>query len=73
MTYRAVLLSPTAQEARCAFASKDFATPLSWFAPHRTVDDRVTTTGVAPTILKALGLDPDARERVRKEETKALP
>jgi hypothetical protein len=33
----------------------------------------VTTTQVAPTILRALDLDPDALDAVRKEGTKALP
>jgi hypothetical protein len=33
----------------------------------------VKTTQVAPTILKALELDPNALEAVRKEGTKALP
>lgn len=40
---------------------------------HRTVDRHVSTTQVAPTILRALGLDPDALDGVRKEGTKALP
>jgi hypothetical protein len=39
----------------------------------RTVNRHVTTTQVAPTILRALGLDPDALEGVRKEGTKTLP
>jgi hypothetical protein len=34
---------------------------------------RVFTTQVAPTILEALGLDPDALEAVRKEHTRVLP
>ncbi len=40
---------------------------------HRTISKRVTTTQVAPTILRALDLDPDALEAVRKEGTKSLP
>jgi Type I phosphodiesterase / nucleotide pyrophosphatase len=40
---------------------------------HRTIHGHVTTTQVAPTILKALGLDPAALEGVRKEGTRALP
>jgi hypothetical protein len=39
----------------------------------RTVSNAVTTTQVAPTILKALGLDPDALDAVRIEGTKVLP
>jgi len=39
----------------------------------RTVSDPVETTQVAPTILKALGLDPRALEAVRKEHTRPLP
>jgi hypothetical protein len=38
-----------------------------------TVDDAVRTTQVAPTILKALDLDPDALDAVRKEGTRVLP
>lgn len=33
----------------------------------------VQTTQIAPTILKALGLDPRALEAVRKEHTQLLP
>jgi hypothetical protein len=40
---------------------------------RRKVDRHVTTTQVAPTILRALELDPDALEGVRKEGTTALP
>jgi arylsulfatase A-like enzyme len=39
----------------------------------RVVDDAVTTTQIAPTILNALGLDPDDLDAVRLERTKALP
>jgi arylsulfatase A-like enzyme len=37
------------------------------------VSKHVTTTQVAPTILRALDLDPDALEAVRKEHTTKLP
>jgi hypothetical protein len=37
-----------------------------------TVDGRVFTTQIAPTILHALGLDPDALDGVRKEHTDIL-
>jgi hypothetical protein len=41
---------------------------------HRgRVSDRVSTTQVAPTILRALDLDPDALAAVRKERTRVLP
>jgi arylsulfatase A-like enzyme len=40
---------------------------------RRAVSRHVSTTQVAPTILRALGLDPDALDAVRKEGTKALP
>ena len=40
---------------------------------HRTIHRHVTTTQVAPTILKALDLDPSALDAVRKEGTVALP
>jgi predicted AlkP superfamily pyrophosphatase or phosphodiesterase len=39
----------------------------------RTIGKHVTTTQVAPTILRALDLDPDALEAVRKEHTRSLP
>jgi len=38
-----------------------------------TVYNAVSTTQVAPTILRALGLDPDALDGVRKEGTHSLP
>lgn len=38
-----------------------------------TIDDRVTTTQVAPTILHALGLQPDLLHAVEAEETRTLP
>jgi arylsulfatase A-like enzyme len=44
--------------------------------PHlhaRVMKTPVATSQVAPTILRALGLDPDALDAVRKEETPALP
>jgi hypothetical protein len=39
----------------------------------RTISRHVTTTQVAPTILRALDLDPSALEAVRKEHTTTLP
>ena len=42
------------------------------FTPQ-TVSIPVTTMQVAPTILKALGLDPNALDAVREEGTKVLP
>ena len=39
----------------------------------RVVTSFVETSQVAPTILKALGLDPKALEAVRKESTPVLP
>lgn len=39
----------------------------------KTVNDRVTTTQVAPTIIKVLGLNPALLQAVRKEGTKVLP
>src|SRR5262249_17707773 len=39
----------------------------------RTVTSFVETTQVAPTILKALGLDPQSLEAVRREGTPVLP
>ena len=41
--------------------------------PQRTIKAPVKTSQVAPTILKALGLDPDALGAVRIEHTKVLP
>ena len=40
---------------------------------HRTVHSFVETTQVAPTILKVLGLHPDALDAVRQEGTPVLP
>ena len=42
------------------------------FGP-RKIDQRVRTKQVAPSILKALGLDPARLEAVRKEDTDTLP
>jgi arylsulfatase A-like enzyme len=39
----------------------------------RVIADHVWTKQVAPTILSALGLDPEALEAVRKERTRVLP
>lgn len=39
----------------------------------RTVKTPVTSAQVAPTILKALGIDPDQLNSVRKEGTEILP
>ena len=39
----------------------------------KTITMPVETTQVAPTILKALGLDPDSLQAVRKELTPVLP
>jgi hypothetical protein len=41
--------------------------------PKSVVNSPVATTQIAPTILKALGLDPDELEAVRMEHTKSLP
>jgi hypothetical protein len=38
-----------------------------------TVDSRVETTQIAPTILKLIGLDPKALKSVRIEHTAVLP
>ena len=41
--------------------------------PKSVVQSTVATTQIAPTILKALGLDPQELDAVRMEHTKALP
>jgi predicted AlkP superfamily pyrophosphatase or phosphodiesterase len=40
---------------------------------EKTIDDPVATKQIAPTILRALGLDPNELEAVRLEHTDALP
>jgi arylsulfatase A-like enzyme len=40
---------------------------------EKVVSSAVETSQVAPTILKALGLDPDALDAVRIEGTPVLP
>jgi hypothetical protein len=40
---------------------------------HEVNGGRVETTQIAPTILKLLGLDPNALKAVRIEHTRALP
>ena len=39
----------------------------------KTIDSKVGTTQVAPTIIKALGLEPSLLDAVRKENTAVLP
>lgn len=39
----------------------------------QTLQDTVTTTQIAPTILSLLGLDPNALQAVQKEKTSVLP
>ena len=58
------------------FADDDTHTALIVSNPaieSGTVDDRVTNLQVAPTILKALGLDAGALDAVRLEHTRPLP
>ena len=43
------------------------------FLEQGKVDDLVETKQIAPTILRALGLDPGALQAVRKEGTRVLP
>jgi hypothetical protein len=43
-----------------------------WIAP-KTVHAWAETMQVAPTILRALGLDPNALDAVRSEGTRVLP
>jgi len=40
---------------------------------NATVDTTVETAQIAPTILSALGLDPNSLQAVRKEGTQPLP
>ncbi len=42
-------------------------------APARRVREPVETTQIAPTILRLLGLDPNALQAVRIERTAVLP
>jgi hypothetical protein len=66
-----LLREPNTAEAR---DDTDVALVVSNPGLHAcTVTRRVTTTEVAPTILRALGLDPNALEGVHKESTKTLP
>ena len=58
------------------FAHDDTNVMLLVTNPHfstQTVSATTTTAQVAPTILKALGLDPEALEAVRAEGTPVLP
>lgn len=58
------------------FAAEDSNVALLVSNPSlnkKTVNDRVTTTQVAPTIIKAFGLDPALLQAVKKEATKVLP
>jgi hypothetical protein len=58
------------------FAHDDTNVPLLVEHPHfraKTVSDPTATTQVAPTILRALGLNPNALDAVRAEGTAVLP
>ncbi len=64
------------QSEHGGFAWDDTNVMLLVSNPHvkgRTVNSFVETTQVAPTILKLLGLDPDALDAVRIEGTPVLP
>ena len=51
--------------------------PLVVYAPGAvrpgSSDQWVETTQIAPTVLRLLGLDPDALQAVREEGTQVLP
>jgi hypothetical protein len=69
-------LSKAKQAEHGGFAHDDTNVMLLLSHPSldkRTVFNAVATTQVAPTILKALGLDPNALDGVRLEGTAALP
>lgn len=64
------------QEEHGGFAHDDTNVMLLLSNPNfnaKTVTAEVQTAQVAPTILKALGLDPDSLEGVRAERTAVLP
>jgi type I phosphodiesterase/nucleotide pyrophosphatase len=68
--------STAKQEEHGGFAHDDTNVVLLLSNPSlqpKTVRESVGTVQVAPTILKALGLDPSALEAVRKEGTQVLP
>jgi len=68
--------SAAKQEEHGGFAHDDVNVMLLLSHPGfgaRTVFNSVATTQVAPTILKALGLDPNALDGVRLEGTAVLP
>jgi hypothetical protein len=58
------------------FAPNDGNVALLFSNPDlekKTISERVGTTQVAPTIIKAIGLDPSLLQAVQKEGTKVLP
>jgi arylsulfatase A-like enzyme len=64
------------QEEHGGFAQDDTQVMMLVSNPNfegKTVTSFVETTQVAPTILKALGLDPDDLDAVKKEGTPVLP
>ena len=69
-------LSATKIAEHGGFSSDDTHVPILLSNPALAalvVDDAVTTAQIAPTILVALGLDPQKLDAVRAEGTKALP
>jgi hypothetical protein len=69
-------LSTKKQEEHGGFAEADSHVALLFSLPAFTptkIETPVRTAQVAPTILSALGLDPDALEAVRREGTETLP
>jgi len=68
--------STSKQAEHGGFAHDDVNVMLLIFNPSfdpKTLTSLVETTQIAPTILQALGLDPDALQGVRLEGTQALP
>ncbi len=64
------------QEEHGGFAHDDVNVMMLLSNPRfkaRTVTTAVQTTQIAPTILQALGLDPNSLQSVRKEGTQVLP
>jgi hypothetical protein len=73
-TYTAATKNKNAEHGGVGYSDTNVGLVVSNPALHqRVVKTPVASSQVAPSILKALGIDPDGLDAVRKEQTQVLP